>query len=532
MREFDRFVAWNQAAHKHGRFDVEELRGRRFYAIDAAQHSPEGIETLSALPKLSELAVWGDYDDADLLGLAKLKMITKLTLHTPRVTPRLFETAVVGWKKLSAVRFQKAKLKGPGLGGLSHNRKLKSIEIWHESKADGAAIADLSRVSHLRRLDLSFSHVSGSAVAQAGECHDLRELVFPASATPTDEDLRQLHAMKRLERVQLSARKLTDAGIESLSRLVTLKCLTIHDATGITDQGLAHLGALPVLRELQISGLGPFTGAFLEKLPALALQNLFLSYTGFRDAHMHALARFTNLRQLALTHTKVGDSAIGELGSLTKLEGLDLRGTNVTEAGLFSLGLPLAERVSIDGDSKGKAMARLRAKLSGPTARDFLVLRSCGTLDHAHFDTDPIAAHGDVEQFRDIIRRVFERSVDGIEVQPGLEQEVLVFRESKLVRRIDLQSRLRIHPLKADGSLGRGLVVSRLLDSQVKCAAVRQRIESGEHFEYRVRWSDLPVGNPLSNPLQDGEEAEVVDWREWDDGDCETGPRVIRVRNS
>lgn len=67
----------------------------------------------------------------------------------------------------------------------------------------------------------------------------------------TDEGLRHLGQMRRLEDVNISAHQITDAGVAHLLGLKWLRRLWLAD-TQITDVGLEQLTSLPNLRELNV----------------------------------------------------------------------------------------------------------------------------------------------------------------------------------------------------------------------------------------------------------------------------------------
>ena len=81
----------------------------------------------------------------------------------------------------------------------------------------------------------------------------------------------------------------------------------------ITDAGLAHLAALPQLRELWLDG-NQITDAGLAHLAALPqLQKLFLDGTQITDAGLAHLAGLTQLQELWLYQTQVTDVGVTKL---------------------------------------------------------------------------------------------------------------------------------------------------------------------------------------------------------------------------
>src|SRR5262245_8347776 len=110
----------------------------------------------------------------------------------------------------------------------------------------------------------------------------------------------------------LSRTKVTDAGLEELAGLTTLRALGLAD-TEVTDVGLRQLVGLQ------------------------HLQVLDLSFTWVTDEGVKELKKIKSLRALELFHTGVTDAGVKELKELQSLQALALGMTKVTDAGLQDL---------------------------------------------------------------------------------------------------------------------------------------------------------------------------------------------------
>ena len=152
----------------------------------------------------------------------------------------------------------------------------------------------------------------------------------------TDADLKELAALKQLQRLELMGTRVTDAGLKDLAPLTQLQALYLR-GTEVTGAGLKDLAPLKQLQRLDIS-LTRVTGAGLKDLaPLKQLQWLDLDGNSVTDAGLKELAALTQLQRLNLSYTKVTDAGVKELAALTQLQRLDLEGTRVTDAGVKEL---------------------------------------------------------------------------------------------------------------------------------------------------------------------------------------------------
>jgi hypothetical protein len=161
--------------------------------------------------------------------------------------------------------------------------------------------------------------------------------------------------------------QMTDALLERVSRLDHITALDLEGSKSLTDDGLRHLGRLPWLRHLNLTGCG-ITDRGLEVLRRLpALETLVLTWTQITDAGAGHLAACENLRNVDLSGTPSGDGAIRALAGKGKLR--DFRsGNGVTDSGLALLNALPVFKTWQGGET--------RMALLSPDARpNFLMLR-------------------------------------------------------------------------------------------------------------------------------------------------------------
>ena len=165
-----------------------------------------------------------------------------------------------------------------------------------------------------------------------------------ANTTKVDDDailsmISQFPLMK-IQVVDLSDSKLTDAGVQALASLTGLQELRLRSCSNITDAGVQALAALSGLKCLDLSD-SKLTEAGVQALAALtSLQRLDLSFCDITDEVVIFLAKkLKGLVELDLSYcSNITDAGVRALAALTSLQHLELAGcTNLTLEGVRAL---------------------------------------------------------------------------------------------------------------------------------------------------------------------------------------------------
>lgn len=186
------------------------------------------------------------------LDLADLPLLTQSSFDRVGTLPRLTKLST-GWSrnftgaslaaiaKCSALRdlnLKGCKLYDSDLQGLP--KHLHTLTLSMSFNIMGSGLVHVGALVHLRKLDLSFSYITGA---------DLAHLVSLAL-----ENLRIDHC-----------RRINDAGFVHIAALATLQRLSMQNCTQVTNAGLGLLTSLPALRELDLSYNSQFTdGGFIH----------------------------------------------------------------------------------------------------------------------------------------------------------------------------------------------------------------------------------------------------------------------------
>ena len=118
-----------------------------------------------------------------------------------------------------------------GLSNLAQLTRLDELHLRH-SQVDAAGLATLRPLAKLELLDL-----------RASTCDDACCQVLP-------------EVFAHLTSLKLEGTKVTDAGIESLTRLADLRMLDITKARRVTDASIPSFAQFKKLRRLYVGGIG------------------------------------------------------------------------------------------------------------------------------------------------------------------------------------------------------------------------------------------------------------------------------------
>lgn len=111
--------------------------------------------------------------------------------------------------------------------------------------ADDEALIHLSRLPHLRLLDLCDTRISDAGIERLQGLNKLTVLVLNGTAV-SDKALAPLRQMPNLAVLCVEETRITDEGLQQLRDFPTLGWLNVS-GTGVTDIGLGHIRECPRL---------------------------------------------------------------------------------------------------------------------------------------------------------------------------------------------------------------------------------------------------------------------------------------------
>lgn len=166
----------------------------------------------------------------------------------------------------------------------------------------------------------------------------------------TDRAMETIGSLGDLEDLWMGEAYVTDAGFARLKRLKRLKYLHIdnlgpsgdgptHLGPGLSDESLRVLKALPRLESLSLQGHRFTDGGFAHLGEMTGLKSLVADsgITPITDAALVHLKRLKKLEVLGLQATGITDAGLEELTGLTSLKELWVSGSRVTPEGIERL---------------------------------------------------------------------------------------------------------------------------------------------------------------------------------------------------
>ncbi|MFM9009451.1 MAG: hypothetical protein ACKON8_00875 [Planctomycetota bacterium] len=238
------------------------------------------MKSIVALPKLERLTlVQTRFNDLNFRRLAKLPGLKAVDLRGNMEAGDMTLGVLGGLPGLRGVKHRSSVVTDDGLAGLAACgtldsllaqdfaitnasgphlaalENLTSLEIFRCQGfgSDGVlALAPLKKLGRLTLRDLP--EVGDSGLAVLGDLPALRRLYLHELASVGDAGLAHLAGAKQLEVLDIwSVPKMTDATVAVIAGLPNLKELSIRE-TGVTEQGLARLVAMPALESLTFKG--------------------------------------------------------------------------------------------------------------------------------------------------------------------------------------------------------------------------------------------------------------------------------------
>ena len=122
----------------------------------------------------------------------------------------------------------------------------------------------------------------------------------------TDADLSSIAGMGKPERLSLAQTRVTDAGLERLREVRSLRELDLYFAEFFTDDGVAALQGLAKLERLNLRGTKVTSRVFEPLSHLTSLRSLDISYSQIDDSGVELLAELPQLETLSIGGTRIG----------------------------------------------------------------------------------------------------------------------------------------------------------------------------------------------------------------------------------
>jgi hypothetical protein len=224
-----------------------------------------GLEPLRYVPNLAFLGCQDEHcDNPAMRHIAAI----------PRLRMLMGQGAVAGDEGFAALSRSQTieyiwgrecpNLTGRGFTALAAMPALRGLAVSCKN-VDDVALSALPRFPALRELmpmdvpDAGFRHI--------GACENLEALWCMYCRQTGDAATGYIAGLKRLKTYYAGKTQITDRSLEILGRMLSLERLEFWQCAALTDAGIAHLTALPNLREVTLAGLPGITRQAAARFP-------------------------------------------------------------------------------------------------------------------------------------------------------------------------------------------------------------------------------------------------------------------------
>jgi len=340
------------------------------------------------------------------------------TLLDLRGSQRLTDRGLLQLSDLSSLKIAKLddchSLVGRGLVVFSQSHQLRVLSLSNCRCLTDEAIINICHLSSITALSLDGCRcLTDIALEGVSHLYQLSKLDLSQCDLLTDKGLKHLHGLTYLEDLSLGwCRSITDHGLDIIAsqprRSETLRNLCLARCQ-ISDQGIAHVGKLEALVELNLNGCSMIESSalattlqMLSNLKTLdvsycpnilrtswqgkidTLCSLDLCYCGVRDSHIASWSSLPSLKELNLDSCLVTDWAVAHLADnnvVPNLTSLDFSDTDLTDLGMVHI-------------PKFKKLSHLSMFYCGISNSGLRYLSSMFTLEALNLDSRDISDDG------------------------------------------------------------------------------------------------------------------------------------------
>ena len=294
LEELD--VRANSRITDEGVSQLGSLRKLRAVAIDSL--GPRGLRALREGGRLERLQV-GTYEDAESSAFSAFSSLRHLGIDAIEGTPKTPLNMPSELVELQVSQSDVAKL------NLGSARSVVRVCVDVDVDVRPGDLRWLSSLPALQELTLRYGSEGGWRVV--ADLPSLRKLSLVGTCVPlalSDEGIRSLGRMPRVESLDIEVSQLTDAGLSAMCNFPNLRRLRLAQTPNLTSNGLTRIRDLKCLKALAIDvpadGLGELPGRVLS--PMIHMRGIEdLSFHGkLSDRDVKKLAAITSLKRLDL----------------------------------------------------------------------------------------------------------------------------------------------------------------------------------------------------------------------------------------
>jgi hypothetical protein len=321
---------------------LAEIRGLRHLSVWGGA-TPEGISQLRGLSKLHWLGLFQIGDNKPLERLADLPELQRLTLDVR------FKGAL---QLKGLAKLRELTVHGPAFNGgwaapsvtLTQTLRLSSLPALEMLEVSGFDEFRLENAQVVRDLSLDNVVMDRTAIREIQDCAQLESITLRSVFWTADAPI-ELNSLDKLSRIETEKTEFAAIKLRNLPSLQSLKITENNKLVAIDLQGV------PKLEELEIGLCPGLPGIDLRgasNLKTLAIENIprqfvtpcpYLFPARPRRIRIIGLAQLGSLESLNLGGILVDHSTVSDIVGLTRLRTLRLPGTWLTDSEALRLAL-------------------------------------------------------------------------------------------------------------------------------------------------------------------------------------------------
>jgi len=296
--------------------------GSTFIVIDdCTKLGRDRLKHLRDLPNLKEIVVGPDFPDEWCKELEPLTQLEGLFFGGDNLTGRgLGDHGLASVAKLSnlqALSLSWTYVTDDGLRHIMGLTKLRWLSLGAARNVTDKGLLHLKQLKNLEDLNIEYTKTTVDGLVHLQGLTKMRRLRLSNEGKhpPAAIGLKYLANMIELRRLDARGLCASDDDLKAVRKMTKLEDLNLC-YTQVTDKGLEHLAGLTQLKELDLFGTG-VSGDGLKHLRNLKnLRTLVLGFCPLNDAAAEHLCHMTQLEYLEVGDTNMSRKAIAELKRL------------------------------------------------------------------------------------------------------------------------------------------------------------------------------------------------------------------------
>lgn len=312
---------------------------------------PDAIDALNA----NALPV----SEAGLANILHLTGLKHLQVTGPAVTSTTAQQIADRLPRLQYLGLRQSGVSNDAMPSLAEMPNLETVDLYG-TKAGDIGLAKLATSQSVKAVFAGMTQITDEGVASLCSLENLRALSADAdnpayrdgksSPQISDDAINSLAKCHKLEYLDLSGSRLSDAGLARLaSALPSLRVLGV-EYSKVTENGLAALRKLPRLQGLAILGI-PATDKVALHISALPALRELRAEPQSSDKGVERLSGLRQLRHLSLMGPSITNDCMKYIARMESLRSLVIQDTAVTDVGVEQItGMPTIAQVTLSGD--------------------------------------------------------------------------------------------------------------------------------------------------------------------------------------